>query len=74
VSKGSLVKGFVAMSTPILDHQGLLVGALSIIGVDGSLDHEAESKPVQLLLQSGERISRKLGYKGRWPLLSPVAR
>ncbi|MEB3102128.1 IclR family transcriptional regulator [Ferviditalea candida] len=69
LTEGSLIVGIAAISTPIFYPQAKLAGALSVIGVAKMLDHSPESLALRELVKNGEKISRRLGYTGAYPLM-----
>jgi DNA-binding IclR family transcriptional regulator len=62
-SEASYIQGVVAISAPIFYSNQELAGAMSVIGINGILDTSMEGKAVQSLIETTERISRKLSSK-----------
>ncbi|MBV6271565.1 IclR family transcriptional regulator [Alcaligenaceae bacterium CGII-47] len=62
---GDHVQGINAVSAPVLDAQGHLSLAITVVGPASSLDAAFESPAAQALLVVSRRLSAGLGYRGR---------
>jgi DNA-binding IclR family transcriptional regulator len=61
VARGTLLTGFTAIASPIIDHAGWPVAAMSVIGRIGSLDDCASGKPARLLKTITSQLSEQIG-------------
>lgn len=68
LTESSLITGIAAISTPIFYPSAKLAGALSVIGVVKMLDISQNSITVRERINYGNKISRRLGYTGPYPL------
>jgi DNA-binding IclR family transcriptional regulator len=59
---GDLNLGIHALSAPLFDHAGGLVGAISIFGGAGLLDITPDGRNAHLLRQKAAEVSRQLGH------------
>jgi DNA-binding IclR family transcriptional regulator len=62
VTDGLLNAGFAAMSVPVFDHLGDLVGAMTTLGAAGHLDTTRDGATASALRAEGESASAALGY------------
>lgn len=60
---GELEPGLMATAAPIFDHNGDVVGALSVVGPSVRLDEEKLHAAAQHAVQAARMISHKLGYR-----------
>lgn len=63
VTESSLNSATTALSTPIFDRTGRLAGALSIIGLRGVLEIDADATAARALLEAAAHISYRMGYR-----------
>lgn len=61
---GDHVQGINAVSAPVLDAQGHLSLAITVVGPASSLDATVDSPAAQALLIASRRLSAGLGYRG----------
>lgn len=61
---GDHVQGINAVSAPVLDAQGKLSLAITVVGPASSMDAAADSPAAQALLLVSRRLSADLGYRG----------
>ena len=61
---GDLNLGIHALAAPILNHDGGLVGVLSVFGGAGLLELDARGAPATAIKSSALEVSRQLGYVG----------
>lgn len=61
---GDHVQGVNAVSAPVLDAQGQLSLAITLVGPASSLDATVDSPAAQALLIASRRLSAGLGYRG----------
>ncbi|MFL9886684.1 IclR family transcriptional regulator [Paraburkholderia agricolaris] len=61
-ASGTLLAGFTAVASPILDRSNLPVAAISVIGPIGKMDDRRDGIIGQHLLQLTERISVQIGW------------
>lgn len=54
--------GAASVAAPIFNHQGQVLGCITISGPDTRFTRENVASFVQLVLEAGARISRELGY------------
>src|SRR5262245_55248136 len=62
-----VLEGVNGLAAPVFNHAGSYFGAVAIAG---SIQHIPASPPqaqIRAVTQTAERISRKLGWNGRWP-------
>ena len=72
-----VVMGVYCVAVPILDANGRPAGAMSITGLTPKAPGPAVLPLVEMLNQACAHVSRKLGYRGDYPLgdvAIPVAR
>lgn len=62
VASGSLLTGFTAIASPILDRAGSPVAMLSVVGPVGPLKDRYEDTPAHALLELTTRLSLQLGW------------
>jgi IclR family acetate operon transcriptional repressor len=62
-SSGERQSGAASIAAPVLNHAGAPVAALSVSGPKDRFDTNNE-KYVKFLLESTNRLSRKMGYQG----------
>lgn len=64
VASGTVLADFTAIAAPILDHAGLPVAAISVMGAIGLFDDSYEGKPARLLKEVTSKLSAQIGWKG----------
>ena len=65
------VPGINAIAAPVLDHAGQLQFVMTMIGLDGLLETNADGKHVAMLTAATRDMSFQLGYRGQ-PLAYPI--
>jgi DNA-binding IclR family transcriptional regulator len=60
---GTLLAGFTAIASPVLDRSNIPVSAISVIGPIGKMDDRKDGGVAQQLLQLTERLSRQIGWE-----------
>jgi DNA-binding IclR family transcriptional regulator len=58
---GTQHRGIAAASTPVFDYTGKIAAALTLVGVDGTLDLEPQGHTVRALLEAAADLSRRAG-------------
>ena len=58
---GTLHKGIAAASAPVFDYTGRIVAALTLVGLEGVLNIDANGRPVRTLLKAAADLSQRLG-------------
>ncbi|MGH7034375.1 MAG: IclR family transcriptional regulator [Stellaceae bacterium] len=53
--------GRAAMAAPIFDHNGRMVAAIAMIGVQGRLDLDFDGRPARELANTARKLSQRLG-------------
>ena len=61
-TQGDVVPGQSALAAPIFDHQGHIVGCLTLIGASDQVDVSAPSSPASTLLRVADMVSQRLGF------------
>lgn len=64
VAAGTLLAGFTAVASPILDRSNVPVAAISVIGPVGRMDDTADGPVGQSLLELTTRLSEQIGWIG----------
>ena len=64
VSRGEQIPGACAISAPIFDRDGTVVGSLSVLCVDSTLNDETAENFGNLVRESTAEISARLGWPG----------
>ncbi|WP_243149662.1 IclR family transcriptional regulator [Thermaerobacter sp. PB12/4term] len=73
VSFGELVEHTAEMAAPVVDGQGV-IGSLSLAGFEERYRDPATAAGLKdELLAAAEDLSRRLGYRGPWPYVDPMA-
>ncbi|MGO4329147.1 IclR family transcriptional regulator [Cupriavidus sp. 2TAF22] len=62
VASGTLLAGFTAVASPVLDRSNVPVAAISVIGPIGRMDDMIDGHVVQALLELTTRLSRQIGW------------
>jgi DNA-binding IclR family transcriptional regulator len=62
-AEGAVVAGVSAMASPVFDHRGDIVLALTAIGPAAALDTQPGSAAAVALREAGEAVSARLGYR-----------
>ncbi|MFH2131277.1 MAG: IclR family transcriptional regulator [bacterium] len=60
--KSEFLMGMCCVATPVFDHAGKAMGAISVSGTIDLFNDKLSSKILPQLIQTGLEISRKLGY------------
>jgi DNA-binding IclR family transcriptional regulator len=71
IDNQEVVLGVYCVSVPILDQKGYPVGAMSITGPSVKTPGPEILPNVAMLNEACGTVSRRLGYRGPWPLLTP---
>lgn len=66
-ASGTLLAGFTAIASPVLDRAGLPLAALSIVGPIGQMKDTHEGTPAHTLLELTTRLSQQLGWDKTTP-------
>ena len=74
VSRGERVPGACAISAPIFDRDGAVIGSLSILCVDSTLNEESAEHFGNLVRESTAEISARLGWTAPDPTKSHGAK
>jgi DNA-binding IclR family transcriptional regulator len=61
VAKDLVYPGIAAISAPVFDHRNALVAALTVVGVQRSIDLSWRGRPAQAVIASAKALSRRLG-------------
>ena len=61
---GTLIPGISAVASPIFDRSSNLVAALSVVGLENTLDTSENSKAVQIVKEKSSLLSMQLGWNG----------
>lgn len=60
--RNALMQGIGAVSTPVFDHRGQIVGAITVLGADTGFDATADGPNARACRRAGEEASRRMGY------------
>jgi DNA-binding IclR family transcriptional regulator len=58
---GTMLAGIVAASVPVFDYAGKIAAALTLVGLEGQLELDPESRTIRTLRAAAEDLSRRLG-------------
>lgn len=61
---GTLLAGFTAIASPVLDRAGQPVAVLSVVGAIGKMSDAPGQTPAQALVALTTRLSRQIGWRG----------
>lgn len=61
-TQGDVVPGQSALAAPVLDHQGRIVAALTLIGASDKVDMSVPNSPADTLLRTADMVSQRLGF------------
>ncbi len=61
---GTLLTGFTAIASPVLDRSGMPVAVISVVGAMGKMSDDPTQAPAQALLELTDRLSRGIGWRG----------
>ena len=61
---GTLLTGFTAIASPVLDRAGMPVAVISMVGAMGKMSDDPAQAPAQALLELTDRLSRGIGWRG----------
>ncbi len=62
-ASGTLLTGFTAIASPILDRAGTPLAVVSVVGAVGKMPDSKEKPPGQALLELTTRLSRQIGWE-----------
>src|SRR6476469_8359203 len=62
-----VLQGVNGLAAPLFNHVGDYVGAVAIAGSIQYIPASPPQAQIRAVIQTAERISRKLGWNGRWP-------
>jgi DNA-binding IclR family transcriptional regulator len=62
-SIGARRRGLNALSTPLFDHSGQVIAAITVLGMAPHFEADLQGRAAQLLKQLGHQLSAQLGYK-----------
>jgi DNA-binding IclR family transcriptional regulator len=65
-----VLQGVNGLAAPLFNHAGDYVGAVAIAGSIQYIPASPPQAQIRAVAQTAERISRKLGWSGRWPSTS----
>jgi DNA-binding IclR family transcriptional regulator len=60
---GLLNIGFTALSAPVLAHDGVLAGAITVIGPSGGIDTSMTGRTAKLLRRTADSLTAQMGWK-----------
>ncbi|MCB5364859.1 IclR family transcriptional regulator [Pusillimonas sp. CC-YST705] len=60
---GSLLAGFSAIASPVLDRAGLPAAVISVVGAMGKMSDDPNGAPAQALLELTTRLSQQIGWR-----------
>ena len=66
-SKNNINANFAAMAAPVFDHSGRITATVTVLGSDKSMTGARAKGVTSALLDTTERLSRRLGYSPRAP-------
>jgi DNA-binding IclR family transcriptional regulator len=61
VAENLSTPGRAALAAPIFDHNNRIVAAVAVVGVQGRLELDAESRPARELAATAKKLSQRLG-------------
>jgi DNA-binding IclR family transcriptional regulator len=64
-------EGIRCVAAPVFDHQGEMIGGISVAGPDTRMTPETAQEIAPLVVDVAVRLSRRLGYAGTLPATSP---
>lgn len=62
--EGDLVRGVDGLSTPVFDHEGRIVMALTMMAMGGTRDLSPNGSTAQVLKRVAGDLSRRIGFRG----------
>jgi len=62
--KGDLLAGVSSVSTPVFDHEGRLVLAISAVGNEATFDAAPDGATARAIKRGARALSQRLGYEG----------
>src|SRR5215475_12931021 len=62
-----VLQGVNGLAAPLFNHAGRYAGAVAIAGSIQYIPASPPPRQIRAVTQTAERISRKLGWSGRWP-------
>ena len=74
IDNQEIVMGVFCVSVPILDRLGRPVGAISVTGPSPKAPGRKIMPIVELLNEACGSVSRRLGFVGDWPPVTPAAK
>jgi DNA-binding IclR family transcriptional regulator len=69
-SRGEILVGAVAVSAPIFDHRGSVLGSVGLYGPNARVSDDKVLEFAGLVSDAGRRISGLLGFQGIYPSMS----
>jgi DNA-binding IclR family transcriptional regulator len=66
-SRGEIFAGAVAVSAPVFDHRGSVVGSVGLYGPNARVNEDKILEFAGLVNDAGRRISGLLGFQGDYP-------
>jgi DNA-binding IclR family transcriptional regulator len=66
-SRGEIFAGAVAVSAPVFDHRGSVVGSVGLYGPNARVNEDKILEFAGLVNDAGQRISGLLGFQGDYP-------
>jgi DNA-binding IclR family transcriptional regulator len=61
VAENLSTPGRAALAAPIFDHNNRIVAAIALVGMQGRLDLDADSRPARELANTARKLSQRLG-------------
>lgn len=61
--RNALMQGIGAVSTPVFDHRGQVVGAITVLGADTGFDASPDGPIAQACVRAGQAASQRMGYR-----------
>lgn len=61
--RNALMQGIGAVSAPVFDHRGGLIGAITVLGADTGFDATPDGRVARACRRAAEDASRRMGYR-----------
>ncbi|WP_404381968.1 IclR family transcriptional regulator [Caenispirillum salinarum] len=61
--RNALMQGIGAVSSPVFDHRGQIVGAITVLGADTGFDASPTGRIARACILAGEDASRRMGHR-----------
>jgi DNA-binding IclR family transcriptional regulator len=61
VAENLSTPGRAALAAPIFDHNNRIVAAVAVVGVQGRIELDADSRPARELAATARKLSQRLG-------------